>query len=148
MREGPTASSAFGSIKDWAQAGIPLGDAERTSMWRIGDWYLLGAKLFGRGACKRIVEADGWPGANYAVCRTAASIARRFPAVSRRLDIGFAHHQAVAAVHRIDRRRPSVCLTLLHANGGRKTRYGSRLAATDLATIRKPVAISPQAWTN
>ena len=102
VREGQAASSAFGSIEDWALAGVPLGDTERTSMWRIGDWYLLGAKLFGRGACKRIVEADGWTGPNYAVCRTAASIARRFPEVSRRLDIGFTHHQAVAAVHRTD----------------------------------------------
>jgi N6-adenosine-specific RNA methylase IME4 len=120
-------SNSFSSIDEWAQVGVALGDLERTTLWQVGDWWLKGRAEFGRGRCKAIVEQGGWRGPTYSTCRTASSIARLFPQVLRRLDIGFAHHQAVASLYRAD---PEAALSLLDAAvAGRWSQNKTRIEA-------------------
>ena len=83
------------TLHEWIVAAPPLGEDERTTMWKIGDWWLAGAK-FGHGVRKAIVTAPGWRGPSHDSCRQAARLCRRFDQKCRRLHIGFAHHQAVA----------------------------------------------------
>jgi|GEM_PF-2240265 len=45
-----------------------------------------------------IVQAPDWTGPSYAVCRNAASVARRFPVQQRHVAMTFQHHAEVAAL--------------------------------------------------
>lgn len=85
---------SYPTLNDWIAAGIPLGRIERTNPWDIADWWIAGER-FSHGTRKRIVTASSWKGPKYESCMTMASVARKFPPTSRRLDLLLGHHQAV-----------------------------------------------------
>lgn len=84
------------ALSEWRAVGEQLGRAERSVMWWIGDWWAYGEHRYGERAA--IVQAPDWTGPSYAVCRNAASVARRFPAQQRHGDMTFQHHAEVAAL--------------------------------------------------
>lgn len=125
--------SRFATLREWKTAGLPLGRSERQLMWQIGDWWLAGER-FGRGIRKQIVTAPGWRGPSYDSCRVAAVMAKRFPAKLRRLNAGFVHHQAVAALPNTQALR-----LLDQAAGQGWTQNRIRLEVGRLRSFVKPV---------
>jgi N6-adenosine-specific RNA methylase IME4 len=67
-------------------------------MWWIAEWWRDGQKL-GRGVAMRIVTAPDWKRPTYNTCRTALSVASRFPPECRHLhNLEFCHYQAVRSL--------------------------------------------------
>jgi len=85
----------FRSAAAWARTGEKLGTVERAVMWKIGEWWNAGERF---GDRVRIVTAPGWAGPSYQTCRTAGSVARRFPLCRRLHNLPFGHHHAVASL--------------------------------------------------
>jgi N6-adenosine-specific RNA methylase IME4 len=84
------------TIEAWSQIIMQLVHTEATTLWELGDQWNAGQKRYGPGTCLQILRAQqGWTDGKYRTCRTAGSLATRFPPLSRYLDIGFSHHQAV-----------------------------------------------------
>jgi N6-adenosine-specific RNA methylase IME4 len=84
------------SLVNWAQHIMQLVRTERTVMWDLGDEWNRGQKDHGPGTCLRVLRIQpGWTKTKYKTCRTAGSLATKFPPMSRYLDIGVSFHQAV-----------------------------------------------------
>ena len=82
-------------LRDWIKEGRRLGQAERTVMWDIGDWWNRGHNY---GDRKGIVTAPDWDGPSYETCRKAGAVAGRFDVCRRRHTLPYLHHAEVAAL--------------------------------------------------
>jgi len=84
------------SIEEWKDTGKKLADVSKVSQWLIGDWLNFGTGHFKKDY-KAAVEATGL---DYGTCRTAASVAKRFPADKRRqsMQARFEHHRILAPI--------------------------------------------------
>jgi N6-adenosine-specific RNA methylase IME4 len=87
---------SFPSVREWAAHGTNLGTVE-FGLWAVGDWWNAG-EVYGRGVRKKIVTDPSWRGPTYHTCKNAGAVARRFSQGSRYRDLGFAIHEAVAAI--------------------------------------------------
>ena len=86
-------------VAKWRHDGTILGEMEESHMWWIAEWWREGQAKLPRGMAKRIVTAPDWKKPKYGTCRTALSVANRFPPESRRLDdLDFCHYQAVQSL--------------------------------------------------
>jgi hypothetical protein len=90
--------SNHNSRADWKREGLRLGRLERATAFDIGDWYIIGCQQYGRGVCRRIVEAPDWRGVKWDSLKVYATVARRFPKALRRLNASPSHHQAVSSL--------------------------------------------------
>jgi hypothetical protein len=82
------------SYEEWAPDGRKLRVFEKASPLAIGDWYNLGAQLFGERASQEIDPLNGW---SLATLENYAWVARQIAVDDRRMDrLGIRHHQLVA----------------------------------------------------
>ncbi len=82
------------SYDTWAAVGILLGKVREAVQWAIGDYILIGEKLFGAKAYQAISEI----GVSEAGLREYVRVAERVPRSVRRPELSWSHHRAVAAL--------------------------------------------------
>jgi N6-adenosine-specific RNA methylase IME4 len=81
----------------WTAEMLRLSRLEHDHPWQMGDLWNAGAVL-GHGVRAAIVRSQAWivaHGARHGTMRNRGAVARRFPQMSRRHDISYAHHEAV-----------------------------------------------------
>jgi hypothetical protein len=108
---------------EWERKLLRLSWRERGAQWQLGDLYNLGKELFGRGWCRELVESTTWMGCKYSTLKTYASVAKRFPAAFRSLNVDHGCYQQVASLPN------ATALPLLmraNARAGTKIECGSR----------------------
>ncbi len=81
------------SFEDWQQVGQKLQAINRHLQWWWGDWLNFGQKAYGD---KYTVAVEKF-GLNLKTAQQYAWVAREFPS-SRRLELSWSHHQAVAGL--------------------------------------------------
>lgn len=82
------------SREQWEQAGHELLRWARSIQWLIGDWVLYGEQAYG----ETYTEAIELTGLEYDTLKNIIWVARSVSERSRRRDLSWSHHQAVAAL--------------------------------------------------
>ena len=77
----------------WISIGRQLGKWDRHLSWLIGDWWNAGKRKWGEGP-----EHAARAGLNYQSCRSAGTIAKKFPLCLRRNKLEWSHHKEVLAL--------------------------------------------------
>lgn len=82
------------SREQWEQAGLELQRFARSVNWLVGDWILYGERNYG----ETYAEAIDLTGLEYDTLKNVIWVARNVSERSRRRDLSWSHHQAVAAL--------------------------------------------------
>ncbi len=81
--------------EDWARMGHALARMEKAVQWWVGDWLLYGEHTFG----EKFAQAASETGLSEESLKQCQWVASRFTRVnSRRPELTFSHHRAVAAL--------------------------------------------------
>jgi hypothetical protein len=101
VREGPFVFTPTGlavtgspSYEQWHGAGFQLKTLYRGILWIIGDWLILGEKLFGQEHTQGLDDL----GYDYSTLRNARRTALQIEAGRRRPALSFDHHLAVSSL--------------------------------------------------
>ena len=78
----------------WAHAGQQLQRIARSVNWLLGDWLAYGEHHYGDTYTQAIEQT----GLETQSLMNIASVARRVPPASRRRELSWSHHEAVAAL--------------------------------------------------
>lgn len=82
------------SFEDWSAAGANLQSIARSVNWLVGDWLAYGEKQYGE-TYTQAIEATGL---EVQSLMNIASVARRVNPASRRRELSWSHHEAVASL--------------------------------------------------
>jgi hypothetical protein len=80
------------SYDDWESVGAFLGALRDLSAWSLGDWIVVGEKLYE----ERVAQGIEVTGRSKATLLEYARVARKVPRKRRNPDLHFTHHQLVA----------------------------------------------------
>jgi hypothetical protein len=92
------------AFDDWKAIGQGLGRLRDQCRWLLGDWWAFGESRY--GARTAIVQSPDWDGPQFQTCANKGRVSRVFEAAtSRRRELSWSHHEAVAAQPREERER-------------------------------------------